>query len=143
MSFGRAAGLYPKVSTREPPSELGGIVLAIGGPIRRAHLPDLCERVRVLLHGKDAGVVVCALGDGIDPDAVAVDALCRLHLTIKRLGHRLRILDICEELEDLLALMGLSEVLSVELGVEPRGEAEEREQRLGVQEEADRADPAL
>jgi len=68
-----------------------------------------------------------------------VDALARLQLAAQRLGLELRVLHAPDELRELVDLAGLAEVL----GVEPRGQAEEREQRLGVEEERELGDPAL
>jgi ABC-type transporter Mla MlaB component len=120
------------------------IVLAFGGRIARADIPALCERVRALLEGCDAELVVCDLGALVDPDAVTVDALARLQLTARRLGRRVRLRDPCAELQELLALMGLDDVLPLGApsGLQPRGQAEQREQAGGVQEEADPVDPA-
>ncbi len=119
-------------------------VLALGGPIVRADIPALCERVRVLLEGNDAGLAVCDVGALVAPDAVTVDALARLQLTARRLGHQIVLLDACGELRELLALVGLSDVLphGAALRLEARGQAEDREQARGVQEEADPSDPA-
>jgi ABC-type transporter Mla MlaB component len=119
-------------------------VVVLSGRIARADIPALCERVRVLLEGSDAELVICDVGALVDPDAVMVDALTRLQLTARRLGRRVRLRDACGELQGLLALMGLGDVLPLgaSSGAEPRGQAEEREQPRGVQEEADPADPA-
>jgi hypothetical protein len=119
------------------------IVLAIDGRIARADIPALCERVHVLLEGCDAELVVCDVGALVDPDAVTVDALARLQLTAGRLGRRIRLRDPCGELQGLLALMGLGDVLpGAASELQPGGQAEEREQAGGVQEEADPVDPA-
>ncbi|HET7043965.1 MAG TPA: STAS domain-containing protein [Gaiellaceae bacterium] len=69
----------------------------------------------------------------------AIDALARLALAARRAGIELRLRKVSEELRELLVLAGLEEVL----GVEPRGQPEEREQRLGVEEERELDDPAL
>ena len=120
------------------------IVLAIDGRIARADIPALCERVHVLLEGCDAELVVCDVGTLVDPDAVTVDALARLQLTARRLGRRVRLRDPCGELQELLALTGLGDVLPLAApsGLQPSGQAEQREQAGGVQEEADPVDPA-
>jgi ABC-type transporter Mla MlaB component len=117
--------------------------LVISGPIRPADLPGLCERVREVLGGSDADLVVCDVGALVDPDAVTVDALARLQLTARRLGRRVRLRRACGELQELLALMGLSDVVPpcAGLPLEPGGQAEEREQARSVQEEADPGDP--
>jgi ABC-type transporter Mla MlaB component len=117
--------------------------LALSGRIARADIPALCERVRVLLEGSDAKLVVCDVGALVDPDAVIVDALARLQLAARRLGRRICLRHACVELQGLLALMGLGEVLpcGATSGLQPRRQAEQREQARGVQEEADPGDP--
>jgi len=72
------------------------------------------------------------------PDAVTVDALARLQLASQRLGGRVQLRGVSDELQELIAFAGLERVLRVE----PRREAEEREQRLGVEEEREFDDPA-
>jgi len=81
----------------------------------------------------------------VDPDAATVDALARLQLTARRLGRRLQLRWACQDLQALLAMMGLSEVLPCGdvSDLEPGRQAEQREQARGVQEEADPRDPPL
>jgi ABC-type transporter Mla MlaB component len=125
-----------------PHTETNTIVFVITGPIARANIAALCERVRVLLEGSDADQVVCDVSALVDPDAVTVDALARVQLTARRLGHRVRLRNACGDLEDLLALIGLRDIVPcAESPVEPRGQPEQREQGVGVEEEADPADP--
>jgi ABC-type transporter Mla MlaB component len=130
-------------SAPRPPGEPDATVVVLSGPIARADIPALCDRARVLLEGCGADLVVCDVGALDDPDAVTVDALARLQLTARRLGRGIRLSQACGELRELLALMGLKDVLPVGavLPLEPRGQAEEREQGLGVEEEADPGDP--
>jgi ABC-type transporter Mla MlaB component len=140
-------------ATREPPAsperappalaEPSTIVLVLSGPIARAAVPRLCERVRVLLERSDADLVVCDVGALMEADAVTLDALARLQLTARRLGRRVRVLDACGQLQDLLALSGLTGVvpLCAELSLKARGQAEQREPAGGVEEEGDPADP--
>jgi ABC-type transporter Mla MlaB component len=132
-----------RVRAQRPPPEPSTIVLVISGSLAPADIAELCERVRALLRDSDADLLVCDVGALVDPDAVTVDALARLQLTARRLGREVRLHQACGELQELLALMGLSEVLPpcAELPLEPRWQAEEREQARGVQEEADPADP--
>jgi anti-anti-sigma regulatory factor len=132
------------LSAPRPPPEPSTIVLVLCGRIARADMPALCERVRVLLEDSDAELVVCDVGALVAPDAVTVDALARLQLTARRLGRRIRLRHARGELRDLLVLMGLSEVLPLGAtsGLQPGGQAEEREQAGGVEEEGDPADPA-
>jgi ABC-type transporter Mla MlaB component len=86
------------------------ISFAIRGPLARADLPGLCERVCGLLGGGAAGDVFCDV-DGIDADAVAVDALARLQLAARRHGCRVRLRHASRELRELVAFMGLADVL--------------------------------
>jgi ABC-type transporter Mla MlaB component len=94
-----------------PPLEPGTIVLVMGASIGPGDIPRLCRRARLFLEDSDAEVVVCDVGALVDPDAVAVDALARLQLTAVRLGRRIRLRHPCAELQELVALMGLSDVL--------------------------------
>ena len=71
-------------------------------------------------------------------DVLTVDALARLQLSAQRNGRLLRLRAVSADLQDLIELVGLSEVL----GVEPRGQPEQREQRVGVEEERELDDPA-
>ena len=48
---------------------------------------------------------------GVLPDAVIVDALARLQLAARRHGCRLRLCNASKELLELVAFMGLAEVL--------------------------------
>lgn len=120
------------------------IVLVLTGPIAPDDIPGLCERVEALLDDDPPDAVVCDVRDLEEPDACTVDALARLQLTARRLGHRIRLRDACGELRGLVALMGLSEVLPVvsASGLEPGRQTEQREQVRGVEEEADPGDPA-
>jgi len=86
------------------------VALAIRGPITRADLPGLCDRVCALLDSSAAGVALCDVR-GIDPDAVTVDALARLQLAAKRHACQVRLRGASDELLELLAFMGLRDVL--------------------------------
>jgi hypothetical protein len=110
-----------------------------GLPVYMLRRPS--KEVPVLLDD-DAGWVVCDVG-GLVPDAAAVGALARLQLTARRLGLDVGLRNASDELLDLIALIGLCDVLPVcaGSGSEPAGHAEEGEQSLGVEKEADPADP--
>jgi ABC-type transporter Mla MlaB component len=126
-----------------PPREPSTIVLVVSGPITRADVPGLCERVRVLLEGSDADLMICEVGALIDSDVVTIDVLARLQLTARRLGRQVRLRHACAELQDLLALTGLSDVVPLYVGLppEPGGQVEQREPARGVEEEGDPGDP--
>ncbi len=87
------------------------IVIEIVGPVDRADVPALCARVRLALDASDAGLVVCDVAALTDPDCVAVDALARLQLTVRRLGCRLRLRGVSPELQALLCFVGLGDDL--------------------------------
>jgi ABC-type transporter Mla MlaB component len=84
--------------------------LAVRGPIARADLPGLCKRVGALLETSGAAVALCDVA-GVDADAVTVDALARLQLAARRRGCQVRLRLASDELLDLLAFMGLRDVL--------------------------------
>ena len=86
------------------------VALAIRGPLTRADLPGLCDRVCGLLSDTGAGEVLCDV-DGFEPDAVTVDALARLELAAKRRGCHVRLRHASDDLLDLVTFMGLRDVL--------------------------------
>ena len=118
--------------------ESSTIVLQIGGAITLADAPWLCARLRDLVAGGSAERVVCDVGGLVAPDAETVDALARLQLTACRLGCGLRLRRASTELQELVAFMGLADVL---LRLEVGRQAEEREQGVGVEEERELDDP--
>jgi ABC-type transporter Mla MlaB component len=89
------------------------VAFAIRGPIARADLPGLCERVCALLTESRAEIVCCHVTDVI-ADAVTVDALARLQLAANRQGCRVLLRGASPELRELVAFMGLSHVLPEE-----------------------------
>jgi ABC-type transporter Mla MlaB component len=86
------------------------IAFAVKGPIARGDLPRLCARICALLEEADAAVAVCDV-TGTEPDAVTVDALARLQLEARRRGCEVRLQNASDELRDLVALIGLDDVL--------------------------------
>ena len=93
---------------------------AIWGPIVRDDLPGLCARVCALMHELGPGVLLCDVA-GVEPDAVTVDALCRLQLGARRHGCVVQLRHASPELCDLIAFMGLTAVLPEGSGLEPVG----------------------
>jgi ABC-type transporter Mla MlaB component len=86
------------------------VAFAIRGPIARADLSGLCRRVCALLEHNDSDVVVCDV-HGVEPDAVTVDALARLQLAARRHECQVRLCGASGELLELVAFMGLRDVL--------------------------------
>jgi ABC-type transporter Mla MlaB component len=87
------------------------VAFAVHGPIARADLPGLCERVCALLSTSGAGIAFCDV-QGIQPDAVTVDALARLQLAARGYGCTVRLRHASDELTHLVAFMGLDDVLA-------------------------------
>ena len=85
-------------------------MFAIRGPIARTDLPGLCTRVCALLEKSRAGVALCDVS-GVQPDAVTIDALARLQLAARRHGCEVRLRHASDELLDVIAFMGLRDVL--------------------------------
>jgi ABC-type transporter Mla MlaB component len=92
------------------PSPPRTITFAIRGPLAREDLPDLHERVCALLGGAGADVAVCDV-EGVAADAVSVDALARLQLAARRHRCRIEFRHASPELRDLIAFIGLEDVL--------------------------------
>lgn len=89
---------------------LRAVAFEIRGPIARDDLPALCERVCAILGGSGVGIAICEV-DGVECDAVTVDALARLQLAARRTGCQVRLHGASHELLELVAFMGLTDVL--------------------------------
>jgi ABC-type transporter Mla MlaB component len=87
------------------------LAFAVRGPIARADLPGLCDRVCTLFASACAGTALCDVHD-VEPDAVTVDALARLQLAAKRYGCKVRLRNASSDLLGLVAFMGLENVLA-------------------------------
>ncbi len=86
------------------------VAFAIGGPITRADLPGLCDRVCALLEAAGTDVVLCDVR-GVATDVVTVDALARLQLAAHRRGCRVVLQNAPDDLRRLVDFMGLADVL--------------------------------
>jgi ABC-type transporter Mla MlaB component len=86
------------------------VAFAIRGPIARADLPGLCDRVCALLSERRADVALCDVCE-IEPDGVTVDALLRLQLAARRNGCRIKLRGASPALCQLVEFMGLADVL--------------------------------
>jgi hypothetical protein len=86
------------------------VAFAIRGPIARDDLPGLTDRVCSVLRAGRPDVVLCDVA-GIAPDAVSVDALARLQLAAVRHDCQVRLRHASPELLELVAFMGLLNVL--------------------------------
>lgn len=95
----------------------GSPPVAIRGPLSRADLPGLYARVCGIPEANAGGLLVCDVS-GLAADAVAVEALCRLRLGALHRGRAVRLRGASRELLEIVALVGLADVLGPELGVE-------------------------
>jgi ABC-type transporter Mla MlaB component len=84
---------------------------AVRGPIAHADLPGLCERVCAVLEQSGPGPVFCFV-DGVETDAVTVDALARLQLAARRHGCRIHLRGASPELRELVDFVGLTDVFA-------------------------------
>ena len=126
-----------------PPGERGTVNLLVGGPIAGPEAAALCARAQRLLEGGQAGrLILCDVAALTEADLGTLDALARLQLTARRLGGEVRLRHASAELREILDLAGLAGAVPCQerSGGEVRGEAEEREEPLRVEEEDDAAD---
>jgi ABC-type transporter Mla MlaB component len=84
---------------------------SVDGPIARADLPGLCHRVCALLASSNGASVAYCDVSSVKPDAVTVDALARLQLAARRNHCQVRLRNASRELLELVAFMGLEDVL--------------------------------
>lgn len=98
--------VYPRMNVSGPST----ISFTVHGPIARSDLTGLCDRVCALLTGTEASLAFCDV-DGVEPDAVTVDALARLQLAARRHGCCVRLRGASAELRGLVEFMGLTAVL--------------------------------
>ena len=86
------------------------VSFVIRGPIERSDLPGLCDRVCGLLTASRSEAVTCDV-DGVELDAVTVDALARLQLAARRTGCRVLLCNASDDLLELVSFMGLADIL--------------------------------
>ena len=84
---------------------------AIWGPILREDLPGLCDRVCALLTANAGAAIAWCDVEGVQADAVCVDALARLQLAARRHRCQVRLRGCSPELRELVGFMGLRDVL--------------------------------
>jgi anti-anti-sigma regulatory factor len=87
------------------------VVIVVGSPVAPADIAGLCARARGELEAAAADRLVCDVSGLEAVDAVVVDALARVQLTVRRLGGTLELRGADVELVALLAWTGLDRVL--------------------------------
>ena len=118
---------------RRPPS-VPAVVVVLGESIEPNDVRALCERTRAQLQQSGTVVVVCEVGAIENPDLATVDVLARLFVTARRLGGRMLMRGVGDALTEMLEFVGLGSLLAGS-DVEPRGQAEQGEQALGIEKE--------
>ena len=91
-----------------PPA--GAITFTVWGPIERDDLEGLRDRVCALLSRSGASIAFCDVS-GVAADAVTADALARLQLGARRHACQVRLRGASPQLRELIAFMGLRDVL--------------------------------
>jgi ABC-type transporter Mla MlaB component len=86
---------------------------AIHGPLLREDLPGLYARVCAQLARAPDPVVLVDVRD-VEPDAVTVEALARLQLGARRHGCQVRLSGASPQLCQLIAFLGLTDVMPLE-----------------------------
>jgi ABC-type transporter Mla MlaB component len=86
------------------------IAFAVHGPLSASDLPGLCDRVCGLLVQTGAVTASCDVGS-VAVDAGTVEVLARLQMAARRHGCRIRLRHASPELRQLVAFMGLEDVL--------------------------------
>ncbi|MGY6502635.1 MAG: STAS domain-containing protein [Acidimicrobiales bacterium] len=87
--------------------------------------------------------IVCDVAEVRDPDMALLEALARVALVARRSQIDVELRGACPFLLELIALAGLDDVLvdgDARSGVEVRRQIEQREQRVGVEEEVEADD---
>lgn len=85
--------------------------LIIHGPITRADLPGLSNRICGLFAGLSHTTVLCDVAT-VPADAVSVEALARLQLVARKNGCVVRLRSAKPDLIDLVRFLGLEDVLA-------------------------------
>ena len=132
-----------------PPTPPRQPVMALGGRLDPADIPNLCVRASDLLTWSGKFTLRCDVRS-LAADAAALDALARIALICRRFGRRLELSGASVELEELVVFAGLIEVLPClpdspdrepASGLQPRRQPEQRKEPRRVEEEGDPCDP--
>jgi ABC-type transporter Mla MlaB component len=101
------------------------IEFVVRGPIRRADLAGLADRFCAALTTRPGGTFECHVTD-VQADAVTVEALARLQLLARRNRCTVRLRGASSELLELVALMGLENVLGDRAAKRPGATADRK-----------------
>lgn len=132
----------PRSVRRHAASTSSTVRIVVGRATGRPDAASLCDELLSALDGRRVDLVVCDVRGLREPDLGTVDALARMQLTAQRLGCRVRLDGATSTLRELLALVGLREVVPCGAGsdLEAGGQPERREEARGIQEKGDPTD---
>jgi ABC-type transporter Mla MlaB component len=119
--------------------------LTLRAPLTCDEVPVLCREATLILASTPTRVIRCDVSAVSDPDTAALEAIARLALTSRRFGASIELHGACPRLHDIVELAGLADVISVRArsGIEMGRQAEEREERVGVEEEVEADDRSV
>jgi ABC-type transporter Mla MlaB component len=100
-------------SPTPPPRHTKAIVVSLDGPIARDAAATLCAQLRARLAMAGPREIACHVEAVEMPDLSIVDALARLTLTARRFGVSVEVVGSTVALADLVALVGLSDVILI------------------------------
>jgi len=123
-----------------PPADERSIVLWVRQPSAPSDVESAWRQACARVEGSSASRVVCDVGRISHADAITLDLLGRIMLTVRRAGRSGQLCNVNADLRGLLELTGLAEVLSCVESVEVVRQSEEREEPPGLEEERDPAD---
>jgi ABC-type transporter Mla MlaB component len=96
--------------------EPGWVVLRLSGRIGRPDVARLGDRAAEALAGQRGSTVICDVRGLREPDAAAVDAICRIRLAARRHRSEIVLRGASKRLLDLLDLMGLCDAFPLAAG---------------------------
>ena len=83
----------------------------VDGTMDAAAVAALCGRLHDVLQLTSVALVTCDVAGIAHPTAADIDAVARLQLTARRLGHSITLRHVSGRLRELLDLCGLQEVV--------------------------------
>ena len=88
-----------------------GVIFTAGASIDRSDIPIICRSVRSSIELTSAQWVAFDMAALAHTDVVVVEALARLHMTLRRAGCDLRLRNVRPHLKDLVRFVGIEDVL--------------------------------
>ncbi len=104
-----------------PRSDPATCTVRVSGRVDPEDAVQMGAQMHQLLISAKIEMVICDVAGLVDPDAAALDAICRMRLAARQAGSGLQIRNASHDLQDLLDLIGLSEIVpkAAGSGLEP------------------------